>query len=248
MKTTPQHRNWISRVCLPAASAALALAAVLVLAVITIQPAQAQTFTRLSSFPGGTDGENPDAGLVQGTDGSLYGTTFYGGCSAVSCGTVFKITPTGTLTTIFSFCTPRASVETLMGKENMTGGTHVRQISLEPAARTLCGTSLPLSLLAIWPVGGDGYISAARTLAPDSIDCRRRSEPTDCSQLHSVRCNRCRGWHGIDSNLGHPEKAIAAPSRIGPPIRKTREGCARTPRSLEEESGREGIHRHREIA
>jgi uncharacterized repeat protein (TIGR03803 family) len=105
MKTTPQHRNWISRVFLPAASAALALAAVLVLAVITTQPAQAQDFTLLSSFPGGTDGEIPDAGLVQGTDGSLYGTTSYGGCSAVSCGTVFKITPTGTLTTIFSFCT-----------------------------------------------------------------------------------------------------------------------------------------------
>ena len=104
MKTTPQHRNWISRMRLTAASAALALAAVLMLAAITIQPARAQTFTLLSSFPGGMDGVNPEAGLVQGTDGSLYGTTVEGGWSCVTCGTVFKITPTGTLTTIYSFC------------------------------------------------------------------------------------------------------------------------------------------------
>ena len=39
------------------------------------------------------DGENPWGGLVMGTDGNLYGTTFYGGPNAV--GTVFKLTPSG---------------------------------------------------------------------------------------------------------------------------------------------------------
>src|SRR5258708_714310 len=47
-------------------------------------------------------------GLVQGTDGNFYGTTAEGGnvtkCALYGCGTVFKMTPTGTLTTIYNFC------------------------------------------------------------------------------------------------------------------------------------------------
>jgi uncharacterized repeat protein (TIGR03803 family) len=63
--------------------------------------------TTLHSFcsqSGCTDGENPFAGLIQGVDGNLYGTTFGGG-TAKGFGTVFKITPSGTLTTLHSFCT-----------------------------------------------------------------------------------------------------------------------------------------------
>jgi uncharacterized repeat protein (TIGR03803 family) len=50
-----------------------------------------------------TDGENPVAGLVQATTGDFYGTTYGGGANG-SAGTVFKITPGGTLTTLYSFC------------------------------------------------------------------------------------------------------------------------------------------------
>ena len=54
------------------------------------------------------DGDGPLAGLVQGTDGNFYGTTEYGGtvndCLGYgSCGTVFSITPGGTLTTLHTF-------------------------------------------------------------------------------------------------------------------------------------------------
>jgi uncharacterized repeat protein (TIGR03803 family) len=54
------------------------------------------------------DGALPFTGLVQATNGDLYGTTEYGSsrnCSPYGCGTVFKITPGGTLTTLYSFCT-----------------------------------------------------------------------------------------------------------------------------------------------
>jgi uncharacterized repeat protein (TIGR03803 family) len=61
----------------------------------------AQTFTTLHSF-NGTDGAEPYAGLVQGTDGNLYGTTQSGG--AGSAGNVFNITTSGTLTSLYSFC------------------------------------------------------------------------------------------------------------------------------------------------
>jgi len=62
----------------------------------------AQTFTTLHSFDG-TDGDGYTSALVQGTDGNFYGTTFSGGANG-DFGTVFKITPSGTLTTLYSFC------------------------------------------------------------------------------------------------------------------------------------------------
>jgi uncharacterized repeat protein (TIGR03803 family) len=61
----------------------------------------ANTFTSLVSF-NGTDGSRPYFGtLVQGLNGDLYGTAPYGGSQGS--GTVFKVTPAGTLTTVHSF-------------------------------------------------------------------------------------------------------------------------------------------------
>jgi uncharacterized repeat protein (TIGR03803 family) len=59
--------------------------------------------TTLHSFDG-TDGANPSASLTQGTDGNFYGTTTTGGNSSCGCdGTIFKITPNGTFTTLYDF-------------------------------------------------------------------------------------------------------------------------------------------------
>jgi len=48
------------------------------------------------------DGENPYTSLIQGSNGDLYGTTSAGGAS--NNGTLFKITTSGTLTTLYNFC------------------------------------------------------------------------------------------------------------------------------------------------
>jgi uncharacterized repeat protein (TIGR03803 family) len=61
----------------------------------------AGVLTTLYSFPGGTNGAFPQAGLVQGADGNYYGTTSIGGSNTY--GTVFSITPSGTLTTFYQF-------------------------------------------------------------------------------------------------------------------------------------------------
>jgi uncharacterized repeat protein (TIGR03803 family) len=58
-------------------------------------------FTTLHSF-NGADGHEPGAALIQGTDGSLYGTTFEGGAN--DAGTVFRITTQGQLSTLHNFC------------------------------------------------------------------------------------------------------------------------------------------------
>ena len=60
--------------------------------------------TVLYSFTGGIDGGNPSSGLTLGTDGNFYGTTLGGGENFD--GTVFKVTPAGTLSVLHSFnCT-----------------------------------------------------------------------------------------------------------------------------------------------
>jgi uncharacterized repeat protein (TIGR03803 family) len=58
--------------------------------------------TILHSFTGRADGQHPSGGLVEGMDRNLYGTTQNGGDNGAY-GTVFKITPTGALTTLHSF-------------------------------------------------------------------------------------------------------------------------------------------------
>jgi uncharacterized repeat protein (TIGR03803 family) len=49
------------------------------------------------------DGEVPESGLVPVTNGDLYGITSSGGSGCSYCGTVFVITPGGTLLTLHSF-------------------------------------------------------------------------------------------------------------------------------------------------
>jgi uncharacterized repeat protein (TIGR03803 family) len=50
-----------------------------------------------------TDGTQAFGTLIQATDGNLYGTTAYGG-NVANMGTIFKITTSGALTTVYSFC------------------------------------------------------------------------------------------------------------------------------------------------
>jgi uncharacterized repeat protein (TIGR03803 family) len=93
--------------------------------------------TVLYSFKGGSDGANPQAGVIMDRAGNLYGTTYFGGrnkiCEKVSngCGTVFKLAPNGKETVLYQFpyargnppdgAFPQASL--LMGKKGKLYGT-----------------------------------------------------------------------------------------------------------------------------
>jgi len=73
----------------------------LLICAATAIAAPAQSFTTLFSFEL-TDGSGPSSGLIQAADGNFHGIATTGGTYGF--GTVFKITPQGRLTTLYSFC------------------------------------------------------------------------------------------------------------------------------------------------
>jgi uncharacterized repeat protein (TIGR03803 family) len=101
----------------------------------------AQTFTTLHSFDY-TDGQAP-YGLVQATNGYFYGTTYSGGAN--DDGTVFKITPTGTLTMLHSFTgrPPMAGLTPMHGLQNhpKRHADDSAQLRRNGRRQPLCGAS-----------------------------------------------------------------------------------------------------------
>lgn len=90
------------------------------------------SYTTLYSFTGGADGSNPTGGLGRDDAGNLYGTTGPGG-NATPYGSVFKLAPDGTLTTLYVFTGgndgnwPSGSLLYAQGKlygTTMQGGTN----------------------------------------------------------------------------------------------------------------------------
>jgi uncharacterized repeat protein (TIGR03803 family) len=80
----------------------------------------------IHAFDANTDGIGPVANVVQGSDGNFYGTTHRGGTSNL--GTVFKITPAGVETVLYSFgggttdgSTPYAAL--ILGRDGNFYGT-----------------------------------------------------------------------------------------------------------------------------
>lgn len=114
------------------------------------------TYSVLYAFQGGADGGIPLAGLIMDVAGNLYGTTTEGGdlnCNAgTGCGTVFKMTPDGKETVLYSFTAgmdgayPRAAL--LMDKNGNLYGTTLAGGSSQPCEDGIfvgCGTVFKLA-------------------------------------------------------------------------------------------------------
>jgi uncharacterized repeat protein (TIGR03803 family) len=105
MKTAPTYSASHSGTHKPAKRAPIVLSAAILVLVcfsLTAVASASVTFKNLVSFDG-TDGQNPqEVTLVQGIDGNLYGTTANGG--QYGYGTIFEVSPSGTLTTLWNFC------------------------------------------------------------------------------------------------------------------------------------------------
>jgi uncharacterized repeat protein (TIGR03803 family) len=95
-----------------------------------------RTLYSFCSQPNCTDGQYPDAGLILGADGNFYGTTGWGGANMcgpnLGCGTIFKITPAGKLTTLYSFCS----------QPDCADGTNPEAVLLQGIDESLYGTTV----------------------------------------------------------------------------------------------------------
>ncbi len=76
---------------------------------VAFKVSSGSAYTMLHPFTGGADGARPNSALFVGSDDNFYGTTLLGGdtasanCKPTGCGTVFQLTPGGTLTTLHTF-------------------------------------------------------------------------------------------------------------------------------------------------
>jgi uncharacterized repeat protein (TIGR03803 family) len=162
--------NWRTRAC----------AALIVLAATAIA-LSAQTFTTLLSFDN-TDGANPYSALVQASDGNFYGTTNQGGANdscydgiSDGCGTVFKITPSGALTTLYSFCSQSGCADGRFphaGLVQASDGNFYGTTSSGGANQTACN----LGCGTVFRITPSGTLTTLYSFCPQS-DCTDGGAP-----------------------------------------------------------------------
>ena len=102
------------------------------------------TFTVLHVMNGGTDGGNIYAGVVQGTDGNLYGVASNEGnssnCSSVGCGTTFKVAPNGSFSLIHNFDNTTGSAPEVTLFQHTNGTLYGDTYCGGTGINGLCGT------------------------------------------------------------------------------------------------------------
>jgi uncharacterized protein (TIGR03437 family) len=121
--------------------------------------------------------------LVQAKDGNLYGVTSAGGSSTsctisgtvIGCGTVFRITPDGVLTTLYSFSGPDGSAPNWLIQSadgNLYGTTGAGPTITAGICTANCGTVFKLTLAGTLTTlhtfaGSDGNVPTALVEASD---------------------------------------------------------------------------------
>ena len=114
--------------------------------------------------------------MIQGIDGNFYGTTTYGGANSDH-GTVFKITPSGTLTTLYSFCS----------KSGCTDGAYPPSAVVQGMDGNFYGTaqdggntnSCPYGCGTVFKMTSGGRLTTLYTFCTQGGDCADGATPYD---------------------------------------------------------------------
>ena len=121
-------------------------------------------------------------------DGNLYGTTFYGGAHLYY-GTVFKLTPSGTLTTLYSFC------EDLPLRDTLAVGLLQASVLMERISVLLGHNSIRVTewYYSLWvrPRQEHWRLTLGAVGAPNS---RRTSQEKRVVKADTLRPNRRAIW------------------------------------------------------
>jgi uncharacterized repeat protein (TIGR03803 family) len=149
------------------------------------------TLTTLHNFDS-TDGALPEAGLVLAADGNFYGTTLFGGrryqsCGSIGCGTVFRMRPNGTVTTVYRFC----------GQANCVDGAYASSLMLATDGNLYGTTSL----------GGAENHGSVFTIDPTgALTTLHSFEGTDGSSPYGVLVQGTDGnFYGVTYEGGHDD-------------------------------------------
>ena len=135
------------------------------------------SLTTLANFDS-TTGTAPNGALVQGPDRNFYGTAILGGdlstCSGSGCGTIFRVTPGGTLKNLYNFCSKPNCIDGAVAFDglalgldgNLYGGTWQGG---ESDLGTICKItpSGTFTTLYSFAPGSDGYNPLWLTLGRD---------------------------------------------------------------------------------
>lgn len=118
--------------------------------------------TTLATFDAPVTGANPVAALISGANGDFYGTTRQDGTTSKGGqggGTVFKLSPSGALTTLYTFCSegPGYSPGYLQGIYNCWDGVRPESAVVQAGNGNIYGTTL---------AGGTGGLSGPCEYAP----------------------------------------------------------------------------------
>jgi uncharacterized repeat protein (TIGR03803 family) len=135
----------------------------------------AGAITVLHAFKGyPTDGTRPIGVLVQGPDGNFYGTTWRGGTN--NYGSVFKITPTGVYTLLYSFNYSSGYLDAQQPEAGLTLGTNGSFYGVTSAGGTKNGGAI----FKITPAGSESVLYSFC-----SISCSNGFNPTTPLVLHT---------------------------------------------------------------
>lgn len=166
--------------------------------VFRVTPAGAETV--LWSFGNGTDGVDPEGGLVAGSDGNLYGTTSLGGTNNI--GTVFRITPAGVETVLWNFASASGGLAVApmtLGRDGNFYGT--TQTGGPNGGGTLFKITSAGALTTVWGFGAgtdgampssgvieasDGNFYGTTSLGGTIQSCGGGEDPYGCGTIFKV--------------------------------------------------------------